>query len=299
MQPEEFYRLPELQRFIADTGAPAIRTIVDIGANVGDMLLLLHRFFPQARIIGFEPVAEYFEMAATRVAGIERVEMHANAVTCDHLFFDDLGERPRPCRMSLTIAQALPESGAGWRGGSLVGPSDLAILSSDQEIAGYRRSPQPVEPITLAEIISDYSRSEIDLLKLDCEGCESSVLGCADPGTLERVRFITGEYHNLDRFYRAMRHRLFSTHKVCLAGGSELGAFFAERRGASVDRDHGLLRQRTLRTRMPAARGDVGWYEWNPFRDERPPWVRAFAPLGVRLGLTQPARTLRPDCPSF
>jgi len=298
MQPDEFYRLPELQRFIAAAGAPAVRTVVDIGANVGDLLLLLHRYFPQARIIGFEPVAECFETAVERTAAIDRIEIRQNAVTGDHLYFDDLGERPRPCRMALTIANALPESGEGWRGGSLVGPSDLAILAAGVEVLGYRRSPQPVEPVTLAEIVADIGADDIDLLKLDCEGCEASVLGTADLATLRRVRFITGEYHNLGRFYRAIRHRLFQTHRVWLGGGSELGAFFAERRdGGGGARDGALLLDRTMRVRR--APGSDDWFEWNPFRGEWPRWRAAAARLGIRSALMRPARDLRPGCPSF
>ena len=257
MQPDEFYRLPELQAFAARNGAQPIRHIVDIGANIGDTLLLLHRYFPQARIIGFEPVEEYFAVAAGRTAAIDRIEVHNRAVTADHLFYDDLGTRKRPRPIELALVKALPESGVGWRGGSLVGPADHALLTG-AEVAGYRRAEQPITPITLAEMLEQWGLAEIDLLKLDCEGCESSVLGSADIDVLRRVRFMTGEYHQLGRFYPAIRHRLFRTHKICLAGDEKLGAFFAERRDGERD---GILRHRTAWVRL---RGDR--IEWNPPR---------------------------------
>ena len=84
-------------------------------------------------------------------------------------------------------------------------------------------------PITLDEIIAQEDLAAIDILKLDCEGCEHSVLGTAEPDVLKRIRFIVGEYHGFERFTAVMRGKLFATHKVNLVGDPELGCFFAER----------------------------------------------------------------------
>jgi FkbM family methyltransferase len=252
MQPDRFYRFSAIKKFVRRSGAEPIRVIVDIGVNIGDTLLLLHRHFPRARIIGFEPVLVYFEIAQRRVAAIPQIELHNRAVTAQHLFFDDLGERRRPCEMGLTIAKTLPDAGPGWQGGSLIGPVDHELLDATVSAPGYARSAQAVVPITLAEIFDENGLDGIDLLKLDCEGCESSVLGCADPDLLRRVRFITGEYHGLPRFYPVVRDRLFETHKVCLAGNRELGSFLAERRNGASD---GLLHHRTTYARIAEAEG--------------------------------------------
>jgi FkbM family methyltransferase len=262
MQLDSFYRLPMLKTFVEPSNDLAIKVIVDIGVNVGDTLLLLHRYFPEARIIGFEPVQEYFDVALRRTEAIKQIELHNKAVTADHLFFDDLGEKPRPCPMALAIAKALPESGPGWRGGSLIGPIDHELLAAGISVPGYRRIPQPVVAITLAEVLG--AIGDIDLMKLDCEGCESSVLGSADLESLRRVRFMTGEYHGLDRFYRAIRNRLFLTHKVCLGGDLTLGSFVAERRDGERD---GMLLHRTTRSRIGPGADQL--IEWNPLREER------------------------------
>src|SRR6266566_147514 len=193
MQLDPFYRFSTIKKFVRRSGAKPMRVIVDIGANLGDTLVLLHQYFPRARIIGFEPVLEYFEATARRIAAIGQIELHNKAVTAQHLFFDDLGEQPRPCQMSLTIVKALPESGPGWQGGSLIGPDDHALLAPGISAPGYQKISQPVVPTTLAEIFAENGIDEIDLLKMDCEGCESSVLGCAEPDLLRRVRFMTGE----------------------------------------------------------------------------------------------------------
>jgi hypothetical protein len=113
--------------------------------------------------------------------------------------------------MSLTILKALPEAGPAWRGGSLIGPVDHELLAATLSAPGYQRAAQPVAPITLDEILGENGLNEVDLLKLDCEGCESSVLGCADPDLLRRIRFITSEYHgcpvSTQSFARSCRKR--------------------------------------------------------------------------------------------
>jgi FkbM family methyltransferase len=276
MQLDRFYRFSTIKRFVRRSAADPIRVIVDIGANVGDALLLLHRHFPRARIIGFEPVLEYFQIAAGRVAAIREIELHNKAVTAQHLFFDDLGAQPRPCQMSLAIVKALPEAGSGWRGGSLVGPEDHKLLAAGISAPGYQRISQPVTPITLAEIFAMNGIDEIDLLKIDCEGCESSVLGCADGDLMRRVRFITGEYHGWARFYPVMRDRLFPTHKVFLTGNMTLGSFLAERRHGETD---GLLCHRT--SQAPIRGADDQQIECNPF-GEMPAWHSRFRSAGGR-----------------
>jgi hypothetical protein len=287
---DSFYRFSIVKKFVEKNRKKDINVIIDIGANVGKTLLLLHHYFPRTRIIGFEPVLEYFEIATQRTQAVERIKLHNMAVTAQHLFFDDLGEQPRPCRMNLRIPKALPESGLGWRGGSWVGPEDHELLASGvQSIPGYQRSSQLFAPITLAEILAQNAIDEIDLLKIDCEGCENSLLGCADVDSLRRIRFMTGEYHGLTRFYEVMQKRLLLTHKVSLdrnpikvAFGRrvdwvftrkwdqavfgrkwETGTFFAERREGERD---GLLLNKMTGMRVGTAPSQL--IEWNPYNQK-------------------------------
>jgi hypothetical protein len=277
MSADSFYQFPAIKKFVECSGDREIKIIVDVGVNVGDVTLRLHHHFPEARIIGYEPVPEYFATALKKTEDIEQVVLHNKAVTAEHRYFDDLGEDPRPREMDLAIVKALPESGVGWQGGSLIGPADHPLLVSGVPVPGYQLLGQPAVPITLAEILEQNSIDEVDLLKMDCEGCESSVLGGSDADTLRRVRFMTGEYHNLTRFYRVVQTRLLPTHKVCLTGNLTLGSFVAERRCG--DRD-GLLRHATRRSVAGPGSGD--FFEWNPFSD-KPSWLARLR--GVRMGI--------------
>jgi hypothetical protein len=134
---------------------------------------------------------------------------------------------------------------------------------------GFELHDCPLSALTLNAIFDLVAQRtgelEIDLLKMDCEGCEHSVLGTATVEALQRVRFIVGEYHELDRFFAVMRGKLFKTHKVNLIGTQKLGAFFAERLNGTRDGilkfdNSGMLHQR------PWLSGAA--LEWHIFNEE-------------------------------
>jgi hypothetical protein len=129
--------------------------------------------------------------------------------------------------------KGLPEAGLGWAGGSVVVPADHELITRTGRVFGYEKIQQEVLPITLEELIKSVMTSEscqdIDLIKIDCEGCEHSSIGCCATDVLQHVRYIVGEYHDINRFYNVMQKKLFLTHKVNLIGTRTLGCFFAER----------------------------------------------------------------------
>jgi FkbM family methyltransferase len=97
--------------------------------------------------------------------------------------------------------KGLPEAGLGWAGGSVVVPADHELITRTGRVFGYEKIQQEVLPITLEELIKSVMTSEscqdIDLIKIDCEGCEHSSIGCCDTEVLRRVRYIVGEYHDI------------------------------------------------------------------------------------------------------
>lgn len=63
-----------------------------------------------------------------------------------------------------------------------------------------------VESTTLKDIIDKFGGEQIDILKMDCEGCEYSVLANLDQGSYSKIETIIMEYHkglqNLSETFR-------------------------------------------------------------------------------------------------
>jgi FkbM family methyltransferase len=265
MEGNACYKFSTIRNYIERTGSPPIRTALDVGANTGEITVLMQSFFPDAHIHAFEPVAEYCAIARDRTAHLPNVEVHNAALSAQHLYFDDLGAHARPAPQALSILKGCPGAGPGWVGGSVVLPSDDELISRPRPPHGYERLGQAVRAMTLDEALSVHRIDVLDLMKIDCEGCEHSLLGAAPLGTLRRIRFIVGEYHELPRFYRMLTARLQLTHKVNLIGSAATGCFFAERLDGTRD---GILRYDKSGMLMPRPWLAPFPIDWNLF-DER------------------------------
>lgn len=237
MEGNDCYKFSTIKNYVARFGHDPVSRILDVGANIGAIALLAHEYFPTARIIGFEMVDEYWRRAKQATAHIPQITILPQALSYRHLYEDDYGERPRSTACALRVLKGLPSSGPGWIGGSQALPPEQ--VNGSTVPAGYSLLEESVSAITLEDVLASTGWSEIDILKLDCEGSEHSILGSAPVQTLKRIRYIVGEYHGLDRFYTTMQRKLFQTHKVNLVGSHDLGSFFAERLQGKRD---GLLR---------------------------------------------------------
>ena len=89
MEGNDCYKFSTIYNFILRTGAKPISVAVDVGVHVATVLTLMQRFFPDARIFGFEAVKEYFDVALTRTKDLRQVELFNQIVTAEHLYADD------------------------------------------------------------------------------------------------------------------------------------------------------------------------------------------------------------------
>ena len=258
MEGNDCYKYRTVDRFVRDQNLPPIRTILEIGVNVATVTLEMHRLWPDARIVGYEAVESIFREAEHRTAGIPQIELFHAAVTASHLFGDNLGQYPRVEPVPLRAYLALSTGGPGWPGGSYVGPDGNCPHN-------YHKLPDEVTAVTLDEAVDGLSVETVDYLKCDCEGSEHSLLGCAATETLERIRFLAGEYHGLERFYPVVE-KLRRTHYVSLIGGRRLGAFFAER----ISDGPTLLRKEPLPPRQYPHLADRPLC-WHPFDKQHIP----------------------------
>lgn len=276
MEGNECYKFATIRNYIDLTDADSVRVTIDVGANVGTITRMMKAYFPDACVYAYEAVAEYAGLAEANTRDLPRVTISRRAVTADHLFHDDFGQSPRSGTGGLRVLKGMPEAGPGWGGGSIVVNADSPALAGGRSPRGYRLLDDEIAPISLDEAVADALAREgadrVDILKLDCEGCEHSSLGAASDATLERVRFIVGEYHGIERFYAVMQRKLYRTHKVNLIGQRDLGAFFAER--LDGDRD-GILRFDKTGMLVPRPWLSGGAIDWHLFN-------KRFVPPGER-----------------
>ena len=227
MEGNHCYKYTTLKAFLKNSGQPPIRHIIEIGANYGHQTAEMLSHWPEANLLGFEPTPDCLKSVQERFKAHPNVEILPFAVTAEHIYSDDLGQQIHATEKPLSLYLCQPAFGGGWEGSHRVRLPDYEAPKT------FNKSEIPVQPITLDGVVEmalkKFNTAEIDYIKTDCEGSECSFLGCASEETLKKIRFISGEYHDIERFYKATE-TLRQTHYVNLIGGGYLGCFFAERK---------------------------------------------------------------------
>ncbi len=164
----------DLKRFADPT---PIQTIFDVGANIGQTCLFLHRYFPKANIYSFEPVSSTCEILKQRTRSKGNI----------HVIPYALGALPGQMEIQLrenselnTLVQDGPKH-----------PS--AVDVGETEV---------LEIETLDRFCEQNNIQQIDLLKLDVQGFEIDALkGAESMLQNRRVRFIYSEI-DFDESYK-------------------------------------------------------------------------------------------------
>lgn len=166
------------------TGGLQPSTILDIGAHVGVFSTLAHRRWPDASCVAVEANRRNMPALQKNVGGFARA-IHAAATY-------ESGEL-------LLASTVFP--GSRNSGGSTL----IAGGISQKDIGdAYRLDAEPLERTTLEKICDEQGWERIDLIKLDCEGAELSILGNCD---LDRVGVIVGEFHSKERWQELLARR--------------------------------------------------------------------------------------------
>ena len=156
-----------------------IRTIIDVGANIGCFSLHAKQLWPEARIVAIEP-------HPTNFASLQ-----------EHVKLSGL--------KNITTLQV----GVSDRCGSF----DLYL--SPRNIGGhsmYKKSDQVIriETITLQDVLEMLgSEGSCDLLKIDCEGCEKALLSALTAEQAEKIGCIIFEpehgLYNVDELNKRLQ----------------------------------------------------------------------------------------------
>jgi len=169
------------------------QVIIDIGSNIGGSILYFHARFPNARIVGFEPHPETFDVLKRNVGTLPGVTI----VNCG------LGTRSE--RVSLADESV-----------------NFGAFSTKGRPRGHTKPLKMVECDIrpLNDVLQELGISKVDLIKIDCEGAETDVLLGLSPQVLDRCQWIVGELHDAaafdllaqlaPRFDLDLKKRLFS-----------------------------------------------------------------------------------------
>lgn len=144
-----------------------IRTVIDLGANIGLTTIYLRNYFPDATFICAEPDELNFELLEANLSGLSNITMYQKAIwsTQKNIYLN-----------------------RNFRDGK-----DWAISVSDNKSGAYAE----VDTVTIDKIIRDNNLKEIDLLKIDIEGAEVELFKDEEQaGFLNRTKVIAIEIHD-------------------------------------------------------------------------------------------------------
>jgi FkbM family methyltransferase len=146
-------------------GSKTVRTILDVGANVGQTATRYRKAFPGATIHCFEPFPGSYETLCRTHADDDLVRPHRLAVA------ESAGERKFFVSRGSEMNSLLPVAAGG----------DLHMGGPQADVVGEIR----VESISLDEFCASEGIDHVDVLKMDIQGGELMALRGAT-GLLER-----------------------------------------------------------------------------------------------------------------
>jgi FkbM family methyltransferase len=143
--------------------------VIDIGAGLGDYTLYAAVTQPGARVYSFEPFPESFALM--------QENLRLNAVTNAQAFNNAIAAESGELLLDLT------------------GGEPLQFQSHAQRATHIEKS-LSVPAFSLADALKMLNMESCDLLKMDCEGAEYSILFGTPHSILERVQRIVLESHD-------------------------------------------------------------------------------------------------------
>lgn len=184
--------------FVRDS-VPTPRSVVDLGANIGDSTRYFADIYPDATIIAIEPDAGNFEMCRKNV---ERT-VPSGRVACKQCFVGAQAGEAGIDRSQGEWAYAMDRSGA---------------------------AAEQIPVITMSDLMREFNLAEVDLLKCDIEGAEEELFrDCS--AWISRVRHLAIETcppYSITRLEKDLAHAgasFVKLHHTAPDGFHELALF--------------------------------------------------------------------------
>jgi FkbM family methyltransferase len=166
----DIYHLAEIfvQRHYGSSFANKI--IIDVGMSNGDSSIFFARM-GAFRVIGVEPGSESFSLAMENIK-INKLEDVITPLNVALASWSGQGE--------LMISQLEPNGGRVLP--RIASPSKTDTITE-------------VKTLTFQDVLKEFGFSYVDLLKMDCEGCEFDILSNLDNTSLNQIGEIVAELH--------------------------------------------------------------------------------------------------------
>jgi len=163
-----------LDQFYTRYGVPVEDgwTVVDIGAGIGDYCVYATFGNPRVDLFAFEPFPGSIAVLNQNLA--------LNSIENVHVFQQALWRSDGSLSLDLTSGEP------------------LQISSRESSTESLHAESITVEALTLESMFSNQGLENVDLLKMDCEGAEYEILFSTPEATLQRIKRIIMEYHDLD-----------------------------------------------------------------------------------------------------
>lgn len=146
-------------------------TVIDVGASNGDSSI----FFAlrgAKRVFGLKPFPQSYSLA---LENVKMNNMEDKVVILDYALSDRVGKE------KLIVFEDMPNA---------------ATISEDGTYVRAKIEKRiQVKTINLEKLVSNFNIEIIDLLKMDCEGCEYKVFRSLEPRVLNKIKDIYMEYH--------------------------------------------------------------------------------------------------------
>lgn len=180
----------------------AREVVVDVGACLGSFCKLAHNRNPSALIIAVECCPDNFEVLKKNVAGFARIVEAA----CTY-------EKGEVALLNAVYPNCNSTGGSMLRAKAEVeeyatGPQKDRELVINGRKREYWADFRGIKKVTLEQLAQEHGFTHIDILKLDCEESEFSILyNCT---MLSKIHWIVGEYHGRERFDKLVQDAGFN-----------------------------------------------------------------------------------------
>lgn len=143
------------------------KTIVDIGANIGDFTVLAAKKYPEAKIFAYEPDENIYSLMIKNLS--------LNSSDNVYTFKEGVG---RKSEVKTFYSY------------------DMSGLSGFTKIQSKKSRRKSIKVTSLFKLMELNKIKSIDLLKVDCEGAEFDIFLNAESKVYKKIKNIAVEYHD-------------------------------------------------------------------------------------------------------